>query len=643
MPNLKTKNASRFFGSWLFSLLFLICISLEGRSAGAQTGQPIKLGIPKSLGTVAPGTSPSSQTPEPVDNDQGAPQIAPGTAPILSQQTDPENSPPQNHVNKDAGDEGAKAPLDERLVFKNLQTPSIATIGILTPENGGFEATLWQGTSAEIAHDLLSHIATGTQSATINKLLRRLLLAAATPPESAVKAADTQRFFEVRVQTLVQLGALDEALNLMMAVPKGSRSAAFIRQATEIAFLSPDLGQACGDVRQMLSRSDDLFWLRASIVCDTLDGSLERVELDSRLLNEIGDPDSRFNRLTSALLGGETPSIENADGLAPESFAIAGLSGGARQVDNVKTVAPKWITALVKAPSTPFNARLQLAERAVSLGLMGSADLQILYQEVQVNDTRLDQLLTLVENDPDAQASALLFRAAESQESALARAQLITQAFTLAEKRQKVQALAAPLAEIVLEMPVISQLDWFAATAVRILIAANRGTEATDWSRLASRAKTQPQMRAWAQLWPLTYLANGAETIPWDGALIDQWWQLKQDEQTPEKASKKVTLLALLQTMGGVISDDAWRSMVTPVNGPPVMVMPLSIRQAITIAVREKRLAETILLSAIALSAHPLNAFSGSDLLFLVTALKDLGLQAEARQFALDIAFAGRL
>jgi hypothetical protein len=345
----------------------------------------------------------------------------------------------------------------------------------------------------------------------------------------------------------------------------------------------------------------------------------------------------------TALLSGEKPTIKDADSLAPESFALAGLVAGERLVTDIDQVAPKWLTALATAPSTPFNLRLQLAERAVTLGLMTPAELQALYQEVKVNDTRLDQLLTLVENDPDVQASALLFRAAETQQSALARAQLIAQALSLEEKRKNTRALAAPLAEVVIEMPVISQLEWFAATAVRILIAANRGGEAAEWSRLASRAKPPEQQLAWVRLWPLTYLANGPDMTPWDADLIDQWWQLDQDGQTADMAEKKMTLLALLQTTGATISDDVWRTMVTSPTRRQLVTMPLSLRRAIGAGVREKRFAETILLTAIALSGGSFEAFARSDLVFLITALRDLGLAAEARQLAMEVALADGL
>ena len=86
-----------------------------------------------------------------------------------------------------------------------------------------------------------------------------MLQAAGTPPDGDQTEDGAEKFFLLRVQALVQLGAIDDAVNLMLAVPKGSRTAAFTKQVTEIAFLRPDPNQACAEVRRMLTSSDDLF------------------------------------------------------------------------------------------------------------------------------------------------------------------------------------------------------------------------------------------------------------------------------------------------------------------------------------------------------------------------------------------------
>jgi hypothetical protein len=108
-------------------------------------------------------------------------------------------------------------------------------------------------------------------------------------------------------------------------------------------------------------------------------------------------------------------------------------------------------------------------------------------------------------------------------------------------------------------------------------------------------------------------------------------------------AENKMTLLAFLQTTGATISDDVWRTMVTSPTRRQLVTMPLILRRAIGAGVREKRFAETILLTAIALSGGSFEAFARSDLVFLITALRDLGLAAEARQLAMEVALADGL
>ena len=117
----------------------------------------------------------------------------------------------------------------------------------------------------------------------------------------------------VRVAALRRLGYLDEALALLARVPAGQRRPTHHRQSIEIAFLIDALATACPQVRRAQAASEDLFWLRAGIVCDTADKRLQQVELNLTLLAELDAPENPFIEAATAFLTGEKVS-RPADG-----------------------------------------------------------------------------------------------------------------------------------------------------------------------------------------------------------------------------------------------------------------------------------------------------------------------------------------
>ncbi|HEX4888811.1 MAG TPA: hypothetical protein VFW37_00340, partial [Alphaproteobacteria bacterium] len=79
--------------------------------------------------------------------------------------------------------ESPGAPLDGRVSSGRLGDLDFAEAGILGPENGGFGPDMWRGADRALVEALLPKIPASTASPTLQKLTRRLLLSAATPPE----------------------------------------------------------------------------------------------------------------------------------------------------------------------------------------------------------------------------------------------------------------------------------------------------------------------------------------------------------------------------------------------------------------------------------------------------------------------------
>ena len=188
--------------------------------------------------------------------------------------------------------------------FQQLDSPSLASLGTLTPIEAALDATPWTSTSPAATQRMIDALTQPTDSATINDLVRRLLLVAAPLPSAPDETA-AESHFAVRVAALRRLGYLDEALALLARVPAGQRRPTHHRQSIEIAFLIDALATACPQVRRAQASSEDLFWLRAGIVCDTADKRLQQVELNLTLLAELDAPENPFIEAATAFLTGE--------------------------------------------------------------------------------------------------------------------------------------------------------------------------------------------------------------------------------------------------------------------------------------------------------------------------------------------------
>ncbi|MEL6584317.1 MAG: hypothetical protein AAFQ36_10840 [Pseudomonadota bacterium] len=126
------------------------------------------------------------------------------------------------------------------IVSEPLGATSRDAIGLLPPGTSGFPRDLWGASSALRIATLMRRIeARGVPAA--RRLLHRLLLAETVPPRAA---SDRARVLLARIDTLIAIGAIDEAEALIERAGQPDR-ATFAR-SFDIALLTGRADRACG-------------------------------------------------------------------------------------------------------------------------------------------------------------------------------------------------------------------------------------------------------------------------------------------------------------------------------------------------------------------------------------------------------------
>ena len=141
-------------------------------------------------------------------------------------------------------------------------------------------------------------------------------------------------------------------------------------------------------------------------------------------------------------------------------------------------------------------------------------------------------------------------------------------------------------------------------------------------------------------LWPLVQLADTAGSLPWDPAMATAWW--KGTARLPmERRIERATLLyVLFEALGYQVPADLWAPLY---DGPlqRAAAIPVSaLRHGLVDAAQGRRVGETVLLALLALGEAGPAAAEPTTLNVVITALRSVGLEREARGLAVEAALA---
>jgi len=595
-------------------LVGVVFCALFGVAAHAQVGPPVKL---------IPGT-PSQQQET----------VVPGTNSVPNENT--ESNPPVESSSKIRS-----IVQGGNVVVGQLATIDPSSVGLLTEEDGGFGTDMWTGSSRAFIEGLLPRLPVQTLSPVMQDLTRRLLLSEARVPVGAPIAPS---LLGLRVERLSASGQTDLVTDLLRLAPSRLQDIALARAEVESMLLSENHAGACTNIEALLRDSDDPYWLKGLTFCKALSGENAAAQLGVSLLQEQGGGgDVSFFELIASLVGDSKNAPSSL--IDPSPLHLAMLRAARLDVpdDAVPGARPAILRSIATSPNAPLATRLLAAERAEAAGALSSDALAEIYASVEMSpDDRLGWG-TLAVEEAGPRINALLYQVASIEIEAQSRARVVVTALSRARLAGGFNTTARVMRDICRAIDPTPGLAWAASEIGRALLAAGDVPAARRWFDMMSRTASNDVPDAAVailDLWPLVQLMDVESSLGWNPDALQSWWEGEQKRSGDNAYERAAVALTLMDAIGYDVPESLWQELLGSSLTVTAYLPSVQLWRSLETASRKRRVGETVMLSLLALGEVGPAGANLTTLHAVISALKEVGLDPDARKLALEAALA---
>jgi hypothetical protein len=573
-----------------FGLGAALLLSIHVIPAAAQTGAPTPL-FPAPSGTAAP-----------------APQPAPGA---------PAGPAPPAGPAAPSGSPAAPAPAG----IETAPLPEIVNDAIGPLEGPtSLGADLWRGTSRSLTEALIPQIP-AFESPAARALTRRLLLTSAQPPEGT----GTADFIGIRADRLLGLGYAGDAANLLSLQPAAKLDGPAAAKLADALLLAGHVDRACALLGQNAALAADPAGERLQILCALHAGDRDHAYFLYDLMREQGPEDPAFSAALTIADGGTGISLPKDAPLTPLLLAMLAKGNGVPPDDWYARAEPAHLPLLLALPGKE-EARAAASERAARLGLIEPAALGSAYQALEIPAQELQAAAAAT---PETlRRRAILFQAAQQATDHAVRARIINQALKLSLADPLRPATARLHAPLLSSLAPTADLAGYAPAFARALFLAGNSQAALRWVALARANAADPGIAAALPGLALLAALNGESEPAWMGAARRF---VERPAPTPEGA-RLAAIARLLPAEPGAASPQA----APPATGFFDPGLGLALRNAAA----ARRTGEAVLFALIALGDRGPGLSDPGALAEALAALRQIGLEADARALAVEAAIA---
>jgi len=462
-----------------------------------------------------------------------------------------------------------RASQEPGIQVDTLKSISPDTAGVLGPEDGGFDPDMWLGSSGRFIDTMLVRLPINVASTTMRDLMRRLLLTSADLPSD--HPGDGSQVV-TRVGLLTEMGEISAVHQLLDAIPGREVMDQLVRYEADIRFLANDNARACALAASQVDNFDNAYWQKAFIFCQALAGEQDKAALGVSLLREIGEQDDAFFTLVNRLTGADTP-LESLSDPTPLHLSMARAGKVQLPGDVVTSNKPGILRSIATSPNAPVEIRLEAAERAELAGALDVDTLRQLYTSVSFSEQELANPLSRAEAESGTLSRALLYRTALIQTVPVAQAEVVARALALAREGGRYPSTVRVFLPVLTRMLPSTELVWFAPEAIRAFLIAGDVDTALPWFALlkAKAMFDKDAITILEALLPVARLAGYGNATALTEDSLGKWWALNKDKENgPENAA---LLFSLFEAMGEPVSQESWEELL---DGPQrsTVVMP---------------------------------------------------------------------
>lgn len=460
----------------------------------------------------------------------------------------------------------------------------------------------------------------------LSDLQRRVLMSAA-PSAGATAAVDP--LLPIRADKLHQMGFNDAAVGLSQA--PAMTGPMDPQEAVEKALLANDTSGACQQVDGIMGRAEPptLFFRRAVIFCQIMRKQNDPASLGLDLLRERNDDDQATKDFIAlaALANGETKRVPKNVG-APDPLNVALMKTNGMSAPNAIGVAPAvpvgagGSVMIARDASRPLPERAAAAEQAFKFGLIPAQELADLYLQVPAGNA---DPATAIGMSDTVELRAQLYQAAFRGGAPAQKARVIDAALKKARQRGDYLNQAQLFGPLARDIAPDHALSWFAPEAARLMFVTGQSDKGGYW--LNTVAANPAAFKAPGEKEGLDLLGRIAG-LPGSGDPVATW----------SKASGTVNArVDLLYALLSGLNQPVASAVAGGFQAAPIIALG-SPSAEIVAAAAGKRKGETIVLSLIGIGGDRAIAADPATLGTALRSLTDLGLDADSRRIAREIA-----
>ncbi len=463
---------------------------------------------PRQRRPAGPGTE-SSPRPAllPMDGARDRPWDAPGDRPVGAGPASPRDS--------DAPTVGF-APRDvvEKTELAPLGGPDGAPVGVVVGSEPDGSASLSGRSDADSA--ALARSMAALQVPSRSAALTQLLLGIAGSGGGTVGIQPGE--IVIRAEILYRAGRIAEAEALVAGRGHGAAHPLLSGVAARLALARGDRERACKEAQATLQAGAEMpRAVRAMAIgiqgyCGAAKGNPAAASLAAGLAREDGGlPEDTLGALDAVGIG-EPVGLAAIKRIGVLDWRLAELGGKIDAGQLLERAEPALLAVLGEANGSSPALRVTAAEAAARVNAIDPAALAEAYRQHPFTQAELAQALT-ARVAPNVRR-ALLFRGAEAERTPFKRTRLVRAALDDAKRVGLYFPVAAALVRTVEEIQPVSEIGWFAETAVEVMLASGRLDAARRWAQVGGEPGGGGTLGHWLAL---IDIADPAQPVPRGG------------------------------------------------------------------------------------------------------------------------------
>lgn len=488
---------------------------------------------------------------------------------------------------------------------------AMTRVGVISSQEGGFPSASLARQPAALVQAALRGLERPVVSRWGHVLLRRALASRLQAPEGMSPV----EFAALRVQALNNMGEYHAARSLLQDIDTGNWNMALVDAGLEAYIATADLIGTCPVVRLVGSEREDPQWRMLGAICNSYSGEgvLGGRQLDRALRDEIAPGiDVLLSQRLAGAAGRGRRAVdvewEGVDEINPWRFAIANAVGEEIPVSLRANVEPYYERVWAVTPTLSLQQRAIGADRAAREGIFSSQAAIDLYSQIYANENITGE----------AADRATLLREAYVANTASERVSAMQSVWGNEDSPDYGRLVLTAYAAA--RIPASPDLAEHAPALIASMLTAGLDRDAAAWSEAVAQG---------SDAWALIAVGRNAVGRIEPREAIDSFI----DEDNSADYRRSQFLLAGLAGLERVVPSD-----LSDFTSRTEADLTRQSRwsRAITRAADVNNAALVALLAGLGMQGEGWDRMTPRHLYFIVSSLRRVGLEAEARMIAVE-------